>query len=178
MKAYFDGIEIGIDANEDFTAFSFIIPASSLAAPDLKLLKVTALDELGNENADIQSALVGRFAKRKSAVKNALGLGLGPEALSAFAGLIEEQVEAMDGSTIKQTVTQSGVTVDVLGFPSAIRRKRAVEPGFHRTVQSATSRWGCNQDVKVTMGIDAAGHIDISMTITSLFVDLYMHPIF
>ena len=177
MWARWGETDLMVAFNDAAGTFSFVIPYTD--HPNLYLLEVGASDELTNDNTNFQSALTGRYALRATEVHNGVGLGLAPEGLSAFSDMIEEQVEAMDGSVmINETVSQSGITIDVTGIAFC-------DPGSgHRfddpsgVMNPPTCRYGCDQEVDVTMGIDGDGHIDIVMTIPYLHVDMYMRPNF
>ena len=176
MWARWGTVDLPVNFDAAAGTFSFVIPYTD--HPNLYLLEVGATDELSNDNTNFQSALTGRYALRATEVHNGVGLGLAPEGLSAFSDMIEEQVEAMDGSVmINESVSQSGITIDVTGIAFC-------DPGAgHRfddpsgVMDPPTCRYGCDQDVDVTMGIDGDGHIDIVMTIPYLHVDRAAQPL-
>lgn len=153
--------------------FSFVVPSAQFAGPKLAELKVVAKDSFQNENADYQNASQGVFNLRNTILTNALGLALGETSVSVLAGMVETMVEAMDGSTVKASITQALHTFDIQGITFC--RPSNLYDGGGRAMNPPVSRYGCTQNVTVTMSFDSAGQVQIQIYIPYLLADSYLH---
>ncbi len=184
LVARFGGVDLEVQTDNDYADFRFTLPAALFAQSDLYVLNLVATDSFGNDNENNQSALVGEFAHRggeSETVENGAGLGLAASALSLFSGMIEEQVESMDGAgMINESVEESGVTVNITGMafcdPADVGRSRYSNPDVP-PMDPPTSRYGCEQQVTVDMSINEDGHVAIVMSIPDLFIDMDIEPV-
>jgi hypothetical protein len=176
LLAYWNGQALTVNVTPATGAFSFSVPATSLAGPSSGELRLVAADAFGNQNTDYRGALQGVFNLRGTSLTNAMGIALGESSVSVLSSLVESMVEGMDGKgLISQTISQWPATIDVTGL--AFCNPPDDYNGGTYTFAPPACRYGCTQNVTVTMSFDAAGHVKISVVIPYMHIDAWLRPI-
>ncbi len=176
VTVQFDGQDLPVTTSNDYADFEFTIPQEAFNTGGLQLLRVTATDELANDNLNIQGALTGDYLLRGDIGKNGAGMGLAESVLSYFTAMVETEVEAMDGSEmIDESVSEAGISMDATGLAFCDPGSGHRYDGPSGVMNPPRCRYNCDQSVTVLMGIDNDGHVDITMVIHYLHVDMYMN---